>query len=386
MGVSIDGPQEFHDEYRKNKQGKPSFVKVMQGINLLKKHGVEWNGMAVVNDYNADYPLDFYNFFKEIGCHYIQFAPIVERIAPHGDGRHLASLADKEKSTQLADFSVTPEQWGDFLCALFDEWVKQDVGTYYIQLFDSTLANWIGEQPGVCSMAKTCGHAGVMEFNGDVYTCDHFVFPEYKLGNIHQNTLVEMMYGERQQAFGLMKQQSLPTQCRECEWLFACNGECPKNRFACTADGEPGLNYLCAGYHKFFSHVAPYMDFMKNELMNQRPPANIMEAIRNNAINHKPTSDDNEIQRHYLIIDYMKITFKKGLLAAIAALTVCSARADEGMWLLQLMKQQNSIDMMKKQGLKLEADDLYNPNGVSLKDAVGIFGGGCTGEIISPED
>ncbi len=275
---------EFHDEYRKNKQGKPSFVKVMQGINLLKKHGVEWNGMAVVNDYNADYPLDFYNFFKEIGCHYIQFAPIVERIAPHGDGRHLASLADKEKSTQLADFSVTPEQWGDFLCALFDEWVKQDVGTYYIQLFDSTLANWIGEQPGVCSMAKTCGHAGVMEFNGDVYTCDHFVFPEYKLGNIHQNTLVEMMYGERQQAFGLMKQQSLPTQCRECEWLFACNGECPKNRFACTADGEPGLNYLCAGYHKFFSHVAPYMDFMKNELMNQRPPANIMEAIRNNAI------------------------------------------------------------------------------------------------------
>ena len=284
VGVSIDGPQEFHDEYRKNKQGKPSFVKVMQGINLLKKHGVEWNGMAVVNDYNADYPLDFYNFFKEIGCHYIQFAPIVERIAPHGDGRHLASLADKEKSTQLADFSVTPEQWGDFLCALFDEWVKQDVGTYYIQLFDSTLANWIGEQPGVCSMAKTCGHAGVMEFNGDVYACDHFVFPEYKLGNIHQNTLVEMMYGERQQAFGLMKQQSLPTQCRECEWLFACNGECPKNRFARTADGEPGLNYLCAGYHKFFSHAAPYMDFMKNELMNQRPPANIMEAIRNNAI------------------------------------------------------------------------------------------------------
>ena len=134
----------------------------------------------------------------------------MERIAPHGDGRHLASLADKEKSTQLADFSVTPEQWGDFLCALFDEWVKQDVGTYYIQLFDSTLANWIGEQPGVCSMAKTCGHAGVMEFNGDVYACDHFVFPEYKLGNIHQNTLVEMMYGERQQAFGLMKQQSLP--------------------------------------------------------------------------------------------------------------------------------------------------------------------------------
>ena len=273
---------------------------------------------------------------------------------PHQDGRHLASLTDKEKATELADFSVSPEQWGNFLCTLFDEWVKQDVGTYYIQLFDSTLANWVGEQPGVCSMAKTCGHAGVMEFNGDVYACDHFVFPEYKLGNIYQKTLVEMMYSERQQAFGQMKQKSLPTQCRECEWLFACNGECPKNRFAHTADGEPGLNYLCAGYRKFFKHVAPYMDFMKQELMNQRPPANIM-----------------------------KVT--KYLIAAVAVLTVCSARADEGMWLLQLMKQQNSIDMMKKQGLKLAADDLYNPNGVSLKDAVGIFGGGCTGEIISPE-
>ena len=258
-----------------------SFSSLQKDVRyLLKKHGVEWNGMAVVNDYNADYPLDFYNFFKEIGCHYIQFAPIVERIAPHGDGRHLASLADKEKSTQLADFSVTPEQWGDFLCALFDEWVKQDVGTYYIQLFDSTLANWIGEQPGVCSMAKTCGHAGVMEFNGDVYSCDHFVFPEYRLGNIYQKTLVEMMYSPEQQRFGQHKQDSLPRQCRECEFLFACNGECPKNRFMHTADGEAGLNYLCKGYRQFFKHVAPYMDFMKKELMAQRPPANVMEWIK----------------------------------------------------------------------------------------------------------
>lgn len=279
VGVSIDGPQEFHDEYRKNKQGRPSFHKVMQGINLLKKHGVEWNGMAVVNDYNADYPEEFYHFFKEIGCHYIQFAPIVERIMPHGDGRHLASLADSGE-IPLADFSVTPEQWGNFLCRLFDEWVKEDVGTYYIQLFDSTLANWVGQQPGVCSMARTCGHAGVMEFNGDVYACDHFVFPEYKLGNIYQQTLVEMMYSERQQRFGQNKFDSLPRQCKECEWLFACNGDCPKNRFARTADGEPGLNYLCAGYRKFFSHVAPYMDYMKKELLAERAPANVMQAIR----------------------------------------------------------------------------------------------------------
>ena len=167
---------------------------------------------------------------------------------------------------------------------LFDEWVRHDVGTYFIQLFDSTLANWVGEQPGVCSLAKTCGHAGVIEFNGDVYACDHFVFPEFKLGNIYEKTLVEMMYSERQQAFGEDKQRTLPKQCKECEYLFACNGECPKNRFALSADGEPGLNYLCKGYHQFFSHVAPYMDFMKRELLAERPPANVMDAIRQGKI------------------------------------------------------------------------------------------------------
>lgn len=275
VGVSVDGPQEFHDEYRKNKIGAPSFRKVMQGIDLLKKHGIEWNGLAVVNDFNGDYPLDFYHFFKEIECRYIQFTPIVERIIPRKDGRYLASPMDAQ-NIPLADFSVSPEQWGNFLCTIFDEWVRNDVGDYFVQIFDATLANWIGEQPGVCSMAKTCGHAGVMEYNGDVYSCDHFVFPEYKLGNISTHSLIEMMFGERQQKFGNDKFDKLPTQCRNCRYLFACNGECPKNRFAMTADGEPGLNYLCAGYHKYFEHVAPYMDFMANELKNQRPPANVM--------------------------------------------------------------------------------------------------------------
>ena len=279
VGISIDGPQEFHDEYRRNRQGRPSFVKVMQGINLLKKHNVEWNAMAVVNDYNADYPLKFYHFFKELDCHYIQFAPIVERIAPHADGRHLAAV-DEESKEGLADFSITPRQWGNFLCSIFDEWVRQDVGNYYIQLFDSTLANWVGEQPGICTLAKTCGHAGVMEFNGDVYSCDHFVFPQYKLGNIYSNTLAEMMYGERQQKFGQAKYTALPAQCKKCPYLFACNGECPKNRFCKTTDGEPGLNYLCQGYYRFFDHAAPYMDFMKRELQANRAPANVMEAIR----------------------------------------------------------------------------------------------------------
>ncbi len=274
VGVSIDGPQEFHDEYRRNKMGQPSFRKVMQGINLLNKHGVEWNALAVVNDFNADYPLDFYNFFKEIDCRYIQFTPIVERLYPHKDGRHLASPMDNGK-VPLADFSVSPEQWGEFLVTLFDEWVKEDVGKYFIQLFDATLANWVGQQPGVCTMARTCGHAGVMEYNGDVYSCDHFVFPEYKLGNIRTHTLVEMMYGERQQQFGMDKYAKLPAQCKNCEFLFACNGECPKNRFAFTADGESGLNYLCSGYKRYFRHVAPYMDFMKQELEAGRPPANV---------------------------------------------------------------------------------------------------------------
>lgn len=278
VGISIDGPQEFHDEYRRNKQGMPSFVKVMHGISLLKKHGVEWNGMAVVNDYNADYPLEFYHFFKELDCRYIQFTPIVERLFSHRDGRHLASTS-QSGTVELADFSVSPEQWGNFLCTIFDEWVRADVGSFYIQLFDSTLANWMGEQPGVCTMSRSCGHAGVMEFNGDVYSCDHFVFPEFKLGNIHTQTLTEMMYGERQAAFGRMKHESLPMQCKECEFLFACNGECPKNRFCRTSSGEEGLNYLCRGYYRFFKHVAPYMDYMKNELMHERAPANVMHMV-----------------------------------------------------------------------------------------------------------
>lgn len=279
VGVSIDGPQEFHDEYRRSKSGKPSFRQVMHGISLLRKHQVEWNALAVVNDFNADYPLDFYRFFKEIDCHFIQFSPIVERYETHTDGRTLAAVDEKGEGG-LLDFSVTPKQWGDFLIALFDEWVRHDVGEYYVQLFDSTLANWVGQAPGLCSMAPTCGHAGVIEWNGDIYSCDHFVFPQYKLGNIMDKSIIDMMYSPEQRRFGQNKRNSLPTQCKNCKFLFACNGECPKNRFAHTANGEPGLNYLCEGYYRFFEHVAPYMDWMKHELLNQRPPAGIMDLLR----------------------------------------------------------------------------------------------------------
>ena len=277
VGVSIDGPQEFHDEYRRTATGKPTFHKVMQGIRLLNKHIVEWNALAVVNDFNADYPLEFYNFFKEIGCHYIQFTPIVERRIERNDGLSLAP--GMEEGGELVDFSVTPEQWGKFLCTIFDEWVRHDVGTYFIQIFDATLANWVGVQPGLCSLAKECGHAGVMEFNGDVYSCDHFVYPEHLLGNINEKTITEMMYGEKQREFAKLKHELLPQQCRECPVEFACHGECPKNRFTRDKYGNPGLNYLCKGYRQFFEHVKPYMDFMKGELDAKRPPANVMNFV-----------------------------------------------------------------------------------------------------------
>ena len=251
VGVSIDGPQEFHDEFRLTRQGKPTWAKVRKGIDLLNRFGVEWNAMAVVNDYNADYPLDFYKFFRdELQCRYIQFAPIVER---------------------GLDCNVLPRQWGDFLCTIFDEWVRRDVGNEFVQIFDSTLANWMGVPPGVCMLARECGHAAVMEWNGDVYCCDHFVFPEYKLGNIHEDTITGLMYGQRQREFGRAKHEGLAEQCHTCEWLFACNGECPKNRW------QGGLNYLCEGYKHFFEHVAPSMDRMKQLLQQEKAPALIMQ-------------------------------------------------------------------------------------------------------------
>lgn len=262
VGISIDGPEAFHDRYRRDSQGRPSWQKVMEGIQLLQHYGVEWNAMAVVNRYNADHPQAFYRFFKSIGCQYIQFTPIVERNVQHADGRHLASINDADDAP-VTDFSVTPEQWGNFLCGLFDEWVKQDIGKVFVQIFDSMLANWVGVAPGSCIYAKECGHAGVMEYNGDVYSCDHFVFPQYKLGNINEHTLIEMLYGEKQRRFSQLKYNKLPRQCKECRWAFACHGECPKNRFVNDRYGNPGLNYLCAGYRRFFEHIAPTMDEMK---------------------------------------------------------------------------------------------------------------------------
>ena len=281
IGVSLDGPEAYHDAFRRTRGGGPSFRNVIRGIDILNRHAVEWNALAVANRLNGDHPLSFYRFFKNIGCQYIQVTPVVERLAHHDDGRQLASLVDEG---QLAPFSIRPKQWGNFLCTIFDEWVRHDVSMFFFNIFDATLANWVGVAPGLCTMAKHCGHAGVMEHNGDVYSCDHFVFPEYKLGNIHEQSLVEMMYSERQRRFGRAKADSLPTQCRECQWLNACHGECPRNRFIHTANGVPGLNYLCEGYRQYFSHVAPYMDVMKRLLGEKRPPAEIMDMLATGAL------------------------------------------------------------------------------------------------------
>ena len=281
VGISIDGPRNVHDAYRRTSADGPSFDRVMQGLQLLKEHHVEWNALAVVNNLNVEKPREFYRFFKDIGCQYLQFAPIVERIVSRDDGLTLAP--GMQEGGRLTSHSITPSQWGRFLCELFDEWVVADVGSIFVQIFDATLANWVGVTPGICSLSAHCGHAAVMEHNGDVYSCDHFVFPEYRLGNLNEKTITEMVYSPQQQRFAQMKTAMLPRQCRECPFLFACHGECPKNRFMRDKYGNAGLNYLCEGYRQFFSHVTPHMNFMRRELQAGRPPANIMQAL--NTIN-----------------------------------------------------------------------------------------------------
>ena len=278
VGISIDGTQEMHDAYRLDAKGEGTWQRVMDAIHMLQDNGVEWNAMATVNQANVSKPLEFYRFFRdELHCQFLQLSPVVERIRQHTDGRHLAQLFDED--CPLAPYSVKPAEWGKFLCTIFDEWVRHDVGETFVQVFDATLAGWMGMPPGICVYAEECGHAVVMEHNGDVYSCDHFVFPQYRLGNILTDGLPQMVYGEKQTAFSQLKKDSLPRQCRVCEWLKACHGECPRLRFMHTADGEPGLNYLCAGYKIFFQHVAPYMDFMRQELLADRPASNVMQFI-----------------------------------------------------------------------------------------------------------
>lgn len=264
VGLSMDGPREMHDVYRVDKRGRPTFDKVANAARLMQRHGVEFNVLCTVHAGNAARPLEVYRYFRdELGARYIQFIPIVERV--NADGRTLLQEGDA-----VTDRSVTAEGWGHFLNSVFDEWVKHDVGTVFVQMFDAALASWIGAPPALCIFSETCGDAVALEHNGDVYSCDHFVEPGYLLGNLGDSPLVDLVTSARQREFGRAKRDTLPKYCRECPVRFACHGECPKNRFIRTPDGEPGLNYLCAGYKAFFDHIDRPMRVMSDLLRRGR--------------------------------------------------------------------------------------------------------------------
>jgi uncharacterized protein len=277
IGISIDGPAEIHDAYRVDKGGQPTHSKVMRGLNVLKKHGVEFNTLTVVNRKSAYKPLEIYHYLKEIGSQYLQFIPIVEEIAAEADSNGLRLLKPyARKETHVSEWSVEPLQYGIFLSTIFDEWVRADVARVFVNLFDVALESWMGLDQSLCVFAKTCGSALVMEHNGDLFSCDHFVYPDNKLGNILERPLASLAVLPQQMKFGKAKEAALPGDCIQCDVRFACNGECPKHRFLKTESGEPGLNYLCAGYKHFFHHIDPYMKFMANELRQERAPANVM--------------------------------------------------------------------------------------------------------------
>jgi uncharacterized protein len=286
IGLSVDGPKALHDTYRVNKGGQGSFDQVMQGLEYLKRQAVDFNILCTVHAANAEHPLEVYRFFRdELGAEFIQFIPIVERVS--ATILPLANLGWSERSggdrplylqegDQVTDRTVKAEQYGDFLIAIFEEWVRRDVGQVYVQMFDVALGNWYGAPPSLCVFSPTCGNALAIEHNGDLYSCDHYVEPNYFLGNIQEEHMIDLVASEKQRQFGRDKLETLPRYCQECEVRFACHGGCPKNRFIKTPDGETGLNYLCAGYKAFFKHVDEPMRYMANELRRDGAPANIM--------------------------------------------------------------------------------------------------------------
>lgn len=273
VGVSIDGPEYIHDKYRKNKNEDSSFLKVLRGIALLHHYEVDFNTLTTVNNCSEGRGAEVYSFLKEIGSRYMQFMPVIEHV--NTANRRITSPDDV--SSELAPYSVNPLEYGKFMCDIFDIWVKNDVGKYYVSLFDSTLANYCGVNPGICVYSPTCGANLVMEHNGDIYPCDHFVYPQYKLGNVNELNLSKIASSKQIIEFGINKRNSLPRQCLSCEYYFACHGECPKHRFDVSKDGEPGLNSLCAGLKHFFKHVDPYMKIMKQLIMSGKAPSEIMK-------------------------------------------------------------------------------------------------------------
>lgn len=285
VGVSIDGPAHLHDAYRVDKGGKPTFARVMAGMQMLKKHGVEFNTLTTVNRKNSRQALEVYRFLRNAGSGYVQFIPIVERAAANPDaGLWLAPPPDHDEAAELDDqvtpWSVRPLDFGNFLCAIFDEWVRHDVGKVYVQHFDSALATWVTGRAEVCIFQEDCGRAMAVEHNGDVYSCDHYVYPRYRLGNLMNTSLVELVDSPAQTEFGRAKSATLPRYCLECPVRFACHGDCPKHRFISTPAGEPGLSYLCAAYRKFFLHIDSPMKTMAALLNLGRAPAEIMRMPR----------------------------------------------------------------------------------------------------------
>ncbi len=276
-GLSIDGPEKFHDAHRRFPNGQGSWGKAVECARLFRKHGVEFNTMSVVNATNSKEPATVYEFLKSIGSHYMQFTPIAERIAL--DPAENLSIVDNryQKATAVMQENVSAADWGNFLCRIFDLWVKHDVGTYFVNYFDNTLAAYVGQQPALCSMAPYCGCSLAVEHNGDIYSCDHFVFEDYKLGNIFEKNIAEMAKSDRQLFFEQRKRDTLSRQCQNCPFIKACGGDCPKNRFAKNKDGEY-ISCLCEGFHRFFNHTRKHFEFMADELKNQRPPANIMRT------------------------------------------------------------------------------------------------------------
>jgi uncharacterized protein len=273
IGLSLDGPRALHDTFRVDKGGKPTFDRVMGGVRLMQQHKVEFNILCTVNAANGDRPQEVYRFMRdEVGTRFIQFIPIVERINANG-------LTLVQEGNTVTERSVNPEQWGRFLTGVFDQWVQRDVGEVFVQMFDAALASWFGEPPAMCIFAETCGTALALEHNGDLYCCDHFVEPNYLLGNIQEQDMLELVASERQRRFGLDKRDILPRYCLDCDVRFACHGECPKNRFILTPEGEQGLNYLCAGYKAFFHHVDRPMRIMADLLRRNRAPSEIVRMI-----------------------------------------------------------------------------------------------------------
>lgn len=286
IGVSIDGPREIHDTYRVDRQGRGTWDKVMRGIQVLQKHKVEFNTLTCVHRGNARHGELVYRFLKGIGSRYLQFIPIVERSGGEVSAAHGLKLALPPSLRDLPqdDFPVTPwsirpQEYGAFLTAIFDRWVRHDVGRIYVQLFDAALGKWLNMPGGLCIYAETCGDAMALEHDGQLYACDHFVYPEFARGRVDEQPLADLVESPAQKAFGADKSRSLPKYCLECPVRFACNGGCPKHRFLKTPDGEAGLNYLCAGYRQIFTHMDPYLRVMGDLYRHQQPPALIMRLL-----------------------------------------------------------------------------------------------------------